>query len=326
MIEVDVSDPSAVAAARRHASTVAAAVGLDELHAGQLAIVVTELSTNLVKHAGGGRLLIGDGEHHVDLLALDTGPGMADVHKCLVDGFSSAGTPGMGLGAVQRLAQALHVASWPGRGTAVFARVARRGAPPVPDTPAGLSVAKLGEETCGDAWAAQMDPQTSTLFVVDGLGHGADAALAANEALRQFQRSRSQGAAEIVQSVHLAMRHTRGGAVAAARIDEAAATVGYAGLGNIAGALVTSAGAARHLVSLSGIAGHNARKVHAFEYPAPDGLLIMHSDGIGGGWTPQSYPGFVSLHPMLLAGLLYRDFARRRDDATVVVARLRRSP
>ena len=77
----------------------------------------------------------------------------------------------------------------------------------------------------------------------------------------------------------------------------------------------------RHLVSLNGIAGHNARKIHAFEYPCTDGLLIMHSDGLGTSWTSQLYPGFARLNPMLLAGLLYRDFARRRDDATVVVAR-----
>jgi hypothetical protein len=51
----------------------------------------------------------------------------------------------------------------------------------------------------------------------------------------------------------------------------------------------------------------------------------MHSDGIGSGWAGTQYPGFARLHPMLLAGLLYRDFGRRRDDATVVVARTHRS-
>ncbi len=75
------------------------------------------------------------------------------------------------------------------------------------------------------------------------------------------------------------------------------------------------------MVSLNGTAGHNARKIQAFEYPCGEGLLIMHSDGIGSSWTLQAYPGFARLHPMLLAGLLMRDHSRGRDDATVVVAR-----
>jgi len=321
VVEVQVADETAVAVARRRALAVAANVGFDEVRAGQLAIVATELSTNLVKHGGGGKLLIGDAAGHVDLLALDLGRGMNDVDACMADGYSSAGTPGNGLGAVRRLAQQLQVASWPGRGTAVFARVARTGTAPVSDSEAGLSIAKAGEEVCGDAWTSQMDQQASTWFVVDGLGHGVEAALAAQAAITQFHRNAAAPVAELLQGVHLAMRHTRGGAVAVARLERATSTVAFAGLGNIAAALVPAVGQVRHMVSLNGIAGHNARKVHTFEYPCTDGLLIMHSDGIGTGWTLQRYPGFMRLHPMLLAGLLYRDFARSRDDATVVVAR-----
>jgi hypothetical protein len=252
---------------------------------------------------------------------------MADLAKCRADGYSSAGTPGTGLGAVRRLAQRLHVASWPGRGTAVLAaltKAANAAAPAMVDRIGGLSVAKKGEEACGDGWALRADNEASTLLVVDGLGHGAGAALAANEALRHFHRSTDAVPADLLNALHLAMRHTRGGAVAVARIEWAAGVVAFAGLGNIAASLVAGDGQVRHLVSLSGIAGHNARKIHAFDYPFADGLLIMHSDGIGSGWRPQAYPGFTRLHPLLLAGLLYRDFARGRDDATVVVARTTR--
>ena len=214
-----------------------------------------------------------------------------------------------------------HVASWPDRGTAVLARVVQQGAAPSPQEVGGLCVPMPGEQACGDGWASHTSEQVTTLFVVDGLGHGPEAARAANEALQQFQRAPEAPVAELIEGVHLAMRATRGGAVAAARIDRAASTVAYAGLGNIAAALVSTGEQVRHLVSLNGIAGHNARKIHAFEYPCVDGLLIMHSDGLGTGWTSHLYPGFTRLNPLLLAGLLYRDFARRRDDATVVVAR-----
>jgi anti-sigma regulatory factor (Ser/Thr protein kinase) len=127
MIEIDVADDSAVAAARRSALAAGAAVGLDDVRAGQLALIATELATNLLKHGGGGKMLVGNGHHHVDLLALDKGRGMKNVDQCLADGFSTVGTPGNGLGAVQRLAQAFHVASWPDRGTAVSARVVTAG-------------------------------------------------------------------------------------------------------------------------------------------------------------------------------------------------------
>jgi len=321
MIEVEVADDSAVAEARRKATDIGAEAGFDALRAGQLAIVVTELATNLVKHADKGKLLIGAGEAHVDLLALDRGAGMADVQRCLADGYSSAGTPGNGLGAVRRLAQALHVASWPGRGTAVFARLVRQDAAAAPsDDVAAIELAMAGEVVSGDAWALHRDAAGCTLFMVDGLGHGSEAALAAHEAVRQFQRSRLDAPADIVQAVHGAIRHTRGGAVAAARIDWAAATVDYAGLGNISAALATPDGQLRRLVSLNGTAGHNARKIQAFEYPCGEGFLIMHSDGIASSWTLEAYPGFARMHPMLLAGLLMRDHARGRDDATVVVA------
>jgi anti-sigma regulatory factor (Ser/Thr protein kinase) len=326
MIEIDVADDSAVAAARRSALAAGAAVGLDDVRAGQLALIATELATNLLKHGGGGKMLVGNGHHHVDLLALDKGRGMKNVDQCLADGFSTVGTPGNGLGAVQRLAQAFHVASWPDRGTAVSARVVKQGVAVAPDEAVGgLSVAMPGEQACGDGWASHSSDQATTLFVVDGLGHGVDAARAANEALQQFQRWPEVPVAELIETVHLAMRPTRGGAVAVARIDRAASTVAFAGLGNIAAALASAGGPVRHLVSLNGIAGHNARKIHAFEYPCTDGLLIMHSDGLRTNWTSQPYPGFTRLDPMLLAGMLYRDFARGRDDTTVVVARTGRS-
>jgi len=322
MTEVAVANDSDVAEARRRAAELGAAAGFQEVRAGQLAIVATELATNLIKHAGGGKLVLGAGQSHVDLIALDRGAGMADVERCIADGYSSAGTPGNGLGAVRRMAYRFHVASWPGRGTAVFARLLRNGAAPdAIDEIGAVEVAKSGELVSGDAWALQRDAAHCTLFMVDGLGHGSEAALAANAAVSQFQRSRDQSPANVVQAVHQAIRHTRGGAVAVARLEWAARTVVYAGLGNIAATLVAPSGQLRRMVSLSGTAGHNARKIQSFEYPCGEGLLIMHSDGIGSNWTLDPYPGFIRLHPMLLAGLLMRDHSRGRDDATVVVAR-----
>ena len=331
MIDVTVRDASGVAEARRRATAVASGLGFDEVGVGEVALLATELCTNMLKHAGQGRLLVGDGDGaangaaRVDLLALDRGPGMSDVSACLSDGYSSAGTLGHGLGAVRRLATQFHIASWPGRGCAVFARVqpGRRHDPQASlhDAICAVGVPKPGEEVSGDGWSSHADADGLTVFMVDGLGHGTEAAVAANAAVAQFRRSREEPLEDILQAVHLAMRHTRGGAVAVARVHFVSATVTFAGVGNIAGTVIAPSGQLRRMVSHNGTAGHKARKIQAFEYPVGGGPLIMHSDGIATSWTLEPYPGAARTHPMLLAGLLFRDFSRGSDDATVVVAR-----
>lgn len=325
MFAVDVADASQVAEARRRAKSAAAESGFDDVRSGQVALAATELSTNLLKHANGGQLLVNAEDRRMELLALDRGEGMRDVDACLVDGYSTSGTPGNGLGAVRRLAQTFEVASWPGHGTAVFAEISLSDAvEPGPRMgPCGVAVAKPGEVACGDGWTSRTDPGGVTVLVVDGLGHGTEAAIAANAAVTQFHSSSIEPPADILAAVHRAMRHTRGGAVAVARLEWESETVAFAGLGNIAGTIIGRNGDARRLVSHNGIAGHIARKIQAFEYPCPDGVLIMHSDGVGTSWSMDNYPGLVNAHPMLIAGVLYRDNNRGRDDATIVVTRTR---
>ncbi len=321
MLALAVEDPSQVADARRRVSEGAAAAGFGSVRVGQVALAVTELSTNLIKHGGGGQLLAGVDDDRVALLALDRGPGMADVGACLADGFSTAGTRGAGLGAVRRLAQFFEVASWPGRGTVVLAEILRESAPISRRAAYALALAKAGEDVSGDGWSVALDPDGLTLFVVDGLGHGTEAAIVANEAVKQFQAHRREAPADIIAAVHRGLRHTRGGAVACSRLRHTSRTATFAGLGNIAACCVGGDNTVRRMVSMSGIAGHNARRIQAFEYPCTGGLLVMHSDGISTSWTLNRYPGLATRHPLLVAGVLYRDFTRGSDDVTIVVAR-----
>jgi len=322
MFSVMVSDASQVAEARQRASAAATASGFDAVRTGQVALAATELATNLIKHGGGGQLLVNADDKRMDLLALDRGAGMADIEACLADGYSTAGTRGNGLGAVRRLAHEFEVVSWPGRGTAILAAISCDTTPSdSPIGPSAVVIAKHGEIAAGDAWSSFVDRAGVTLFVVDGLGHGTEAAVAANAAVSQFEQSRDESPTAIVGAVHRAMRHTRGGAVAVARIDWDSATVTFVGIGNIAGLVVDATGLMRRMVSHNGIAGHNARRIQAFEYPCSAGLLIMHSDGIATSWTLDRYPGLLNAHPLLIAGVLYRDFAREQDDAAMVVAR-----
>src|SRR3977135_1612075 len=88
-----VTEPSQVAEVRRVAGRLSRQLGFNELAEGKVALVATELTTNLMKHATGGQVLINsftqNGSSSVGLLALDKGPGMSDVAQCLHDGYST---------------------------------------------------------------------------------------------------------------------------------------------------------------------------------------------------------------------------------------------
>src|SRR3954452_5934562 len=101
MDRIPVRDPTDVATARRRIVGLALQLGYGETEAGRVAIVATELAQNLLRHGGGGEMLAGPDANNraaLEVLALDKGPGMADIAACMRDGFSTGGTPGNGLG------------------------------------------------------------------------------------------------------------------------------------------------------------------------------------------------------------------------------------
>ncbi|HET8548283.1 MAG TPA: SpoIIE family protein phosphatase [Bryobacteraceae bacterium] len=309
---------------RRSAAELAGAAGLDETVKGQVAIAVTEMCTNLLKHAGGGTVILNPvpGDAAVELFALDKGPGMRNIEACLNDGYSTVGTSGSGLGAIRRLASRFDFYSAPQKGTVIYARFGSRRLITDPGLQiAGIRTARAGERICGDNWTWRSIGERDFIIVADGLGHGPLAASASADALNVFCSDAADQPALMLQDVHAALRSTRGAAVAIARVDLRRAEVVYAGLGNISGAIVT-AGVVRHLVSYNGTAGHEARKIAEFTYPwSPDGALIVCSDGLTTQWSVRPYPGLLRRSPELIAGVLYRDYLRGRDDATVVVAK-----
>lgn len=324
-----VTEPSGAGEARRRIQRMAASLGLGETDAGRAALVATELAGNLVKHtSSGGHIfaqpVVRDGRAGVEILSLDVGPGIPSVTRALRDGFSTTGTSGTGLGAVARMADDFDVHSLPGVGTAVSARVwdAGRRLPPQPaPSHAGIALMKPGQEVCGDGWAVAEQGSRTMVLVADGLGHGPDAAAASREAVGVFGRMSSPDPAEVLQRLHGALRGTRGAAAAVAAVDSAAGTVRFAGVGNIA-ASVLSGGESRSMVSLNGIVGHETRRIQAFEYPfPPEALLVLHSDGLVSRWSLDRYPGLGTRDPLLIAGVLLRDFSRGSDDTTVVVLR-----
>jgi anti-sigma regulatory factor (Ser/Thr protein kinase) len=328
-VALPILESSQAGEARRIAIALASRLGFNETERGKVGIVVTEVANNLVRHAVDGKLLLQpltrNNIEGIEILALDKGPGMSNISECLRDGFSTAGTPGTGLGAISRLSAFFDIYSVPNFGTACLAQLWASPLPtsqPDSNLESGVvCLPKTGEEVSGDAWAIDQDSGRSLVLVADGLGHGPQAALASREAVRIFRDNLNRSPKEIVEAAHAALRSTRGAALAIAEVDVERLTVRFAGVGNISGTIF-SPEKSNSMVSYNGTVGHEVRKIQEFVYQWPKGgLLVMHSDGLGTQWRLDRYPGLTAKHPSLIAGVLYRDFNRGRDDVTVLVAR-----
>jgi anti-sigma regulatory factor (Ser/Thr protein kinase)/serine/threonine protein phosphatase PrpC len=304
---------------------------MDEGGAESVAIVVTEACTNLLKHASRGRVLLqttteeAESSSFLELLAVDQGPGMSNLDQCLRDGFSTGSSPGQGLGAIQRMSKQSDIYTLPGKGTVVLARwwPAPNGWKPAAGFRLGaVNVSKPGEDVCGDSWGSVRVDRDLVIVVADGLGHGLEARLASSEAVRQLYQSPELPPKALLTRIHQALRSTRGAAVAVARIDSARGKLTYAGVGNISARIYAGSESRQNLVSLNGTAGHQCDRIQEFSYSWPeDGLLVLHSDGLSTSTGLESYPGLAARDPALIAGVLYRDFCRGRDDATVVIVK-----
>ncbi|MFL6246415.1 MAG: ATP-binding protein [Thermoanaerobaculia bacterium] len=322
---IEVSETSAFGEIRRAASSLAEDIGLTEEDTGRLSLVVTELATNLIKHASRGTFLLGRSEGYentIDVLVLDSGPGIGNIAEALRDGHSTTGTPGSGLGAVLRQANFFQMYSAPQHGTVSLVRISgseRTQKLDAADSGA-VSVPFPGETVNGDGWTAKQVERGRRILVVDGLGHGQLAHDAAQAACAAFARA-GGSLQETVLTIHDALRGTRGAAVAVAELDLQSRVVRFAGVGNISATIVDAA-ARRSAVSLYGIVGHQIREVREYTYPwTAESTLIMHSDGLSTRWDLDTYPGLLGRDAVLIAGVLWKDYRRNNDDSTVVVAR-----
>ncbi|HTH00196.1 MAG TPA: ATP-binding SpoIIE family protein phosphatase [Vicinamibacterales bacterium] len=329
-----VHDSSEVASARRAVLDLVGRLGFSEERAGQAALIVTELGTNLAKHARSGEMVLrtiqangGAAPEGIEILAIDRGPGMPDVPRAREDGYSTAGTLGHGLGSIERQSDFFQIYSQPS-GTVAVAQLWSERRPLAARQPlyqiGAVLVSHPGEMICGDAWGWAMRDDRFAIMVADGLGHGLLAHEAADAAIAIFYRNHEASPSRLIADVHAALRPTRGAAVATVAVDTDRGVATFCGVGNIGAALVSGDGSRHGMVSQNGTAGHMASRIHEFSYPLPSRpMIVMYSDGLGSQWDLAAYPGVSTRHPSVIAGILYRDFSRRRDDVTVVVAKPR---
>ncbi|MFE6618028.1 ATP-binding SpoIIE family protein phosphatase [Streptomyces sp. NPDC057740] len=342
--EVPVHDSTRVRDVRVAAAAAARHAGLAEDRVAAAELVTTELATNLLKHAGGGRILLdlvgpsapayGDERDAlVQIVAVDHGPGMPDTTVALRDGYSTTATLGAGLGTCLRTADDFGLHSAPGRGTIVMARIGFRTHPdttgprpaPLPVRAGGVNIPLAGGEFSGDAWVCVRTADRVTLLLADGLGHGPLAARASCAAVEELRQVPHLPPADLLRRLDSALRGTRGAAVSVAQLDIDAGKLSFAGVGNV-GARLRRGDTWQGLVSRPGIVGAHL-PTHLPQQQADwtdDCLLILHSDGLPSRWTPgPAADAPASLDPAVIAATIVRDASSParpvRDDTAVAV-------
>lgn len=319
-----IEDSSQIGHARRTAQQLAEKHGFDATDAGRVALVTTELASNILKHATHGelhlRVLPRASGVGIEILAVDRAQGF-DIHACLTDGFSTGGTQGIGLGALSRQTEVFDVYA-DARGAVLLTRLYPR-SDKAPDRRIGISQHALHHDpACGDVWHLAFDGPRISALVIDGLGHGEEAERAARAGEQVFALSPFTSPLLLLEDIHHAMIGTRGGALAIAQFDANSSALRFVGIGNIGGSLIAP-DKSRGLASHPGIVGGQYRKAQPFDYAQVNGqLLILYSDGLQSRWNLQDYPGLVHRHPAVIAAILHRDFCRGRDDVTVLVIAL----
>ncbi|CAG4883130.1 Phosphoserine phosphatase rsbX [Georgfuchsia toluolica] len=327
---VDIRYESSVGEARRAAQTLAAALGFVPQACDDIALAMTELATNLIKHAGGGSLtltpLAENGRVGLEIRSRDTGRGIANVELALGDRFSTAeGSRGTGLGAINRLMDELDIDSQHGGGTDIVCRKWRREyQPSVRPCPLGFGVAtrpRTFGQANGDAFVVHQWAESALVGVIDGLGHGQFAHRAAQTAYQYVETHFDLPLDQIFRGTGRACRATRGVVMALARFDWGHGRLTFAAVGNIL-MRVFPRSEPFHFVVRRGVIGLNAPKAVVTEHSwCPDQVLVLHSDGISAHWGWQDFPGWANKPAEAMARELLQAKAKAEDDATVIVVR-----
>ena len=287
-------------------------LGFDETRQGKAALVVTEAASNLLKHAGGGELILqgldyGPAGAGLEILALDSGRGMSDVGRCLADGYSTAGSPGTGLGAISRLADSfrdlLQSGAWDGSLGSPRSNAASSSCSANPTLELGVvRVSAPGEEVCGDDWATiERDGRT---LRPDGRRAGARAAGGRGRGRRPCASSAAIGRSGAGRDRRVdrtwPCESTRGAALAIARLDPVAARGPLCRRGQYLrrDPRHDDRRNARAWSRRTAPSGTRFARSKLIDYPwTEDSLLLMHSDGLATHWNLDRYPGLAAEAP-----------------------------
>jgi anti-sigma regulatory factor (Ser/Thr protein kinase) len=320
---------SDVGAARRAAQTMARTLGFEPVIGEEIALAVTELATNLAKCARDGKVVLTpltDGARAgLQVESLDSGPGIADVDLAVADGFSTTGSRGAGLGAVNRLMDEFDIASRRGTGTHIVCRKWRREHPvslrPCPLTFGVVTRPHSPGAVNGDAFVIKHGAESALVGIIDGLGHGQFAHYAAQTARAYVESHFELPLDQVFLGTGRACRATRGVVMALARFDWGQGKLAFASVGNIEARVFPSSKPFSFQVR-RGIVGRNAPNAVVTEHPWPlENMMVLHSDGLRAHWEWKEFPNLAREPSGVAAEKLLRTLGTKQDDATVIVVR-----
>ena len=311
------------------ARKIAATVGFNPAECDEIVLVVSELASNLIEHATGGIIRINPLKQPerpgIRIESEDTGPGIADVEQAITDGFSTAGSLGIGLGTVNRLMDDLEF--YDNRQSGLRLVCQRWMRPPTGGIGAkGMTFGvatrarRLGPDN-GDTFIIKQWEGFALAGVIDGLGHGPFAQRASHAARHYLEQHFDQPLESLFRGVERACRATRGVVMALARFDLGKQKLTLANVGNIEIRLIGSAERFSPIVR-RGVIGMNAPRPVCSEHPwTASDLLIMHSDGLSNRWKSDDFPDLAHHEPATIASRLLAALGKIEDDATIIVAR-----
>lgn len=282
------------------------------------ALVVSELGHNQLRYARLGEMsLTRVGDDGLDIVAMDSGPGLGDPAMAFSGGGPTLGGLGVGLAGVRRAANGLDVISRADEGLWITARVRSKG------LRGGREFVLLGrphpdEHKSGDDAGVVRVGSGAVAVVADGLGHGPLARIAARAAVRTVLSDPKADPVTLLERCDRELRGTRGAAVGIARVDRDEITVAIGG--NIRGLLVGPDQSDR-LLSVPRILGSRVvgRRFREMRRPFVGATLLLASDGVSERGLPRSHP--AQGWPLSLAAHLMHRHGRANDDVTVLALR-----
>lgn len=333
-ISSKIDDRSFVAFLKREIHNLVAEAGFSVHRAGEIDIIVSELSSNLIKFAKGGEILYrvtGTRNHDLkfEMYCIDAGSGIANIAKIMRDGYSSANTLGHGLGSINRLSDKFEIYSQRDWGTIQYVEAlaqrpdedAPKPAPKKFDYDALMACAP-NETFCGDGWSVKESALGNQIFIGDGLGHGPNAHEAVQRAIEAFTRCRAKDPVEILREIHNETRKTRGLVATVAVADLKSGNWNICGVGNIS-LRVFNGLESKTYTAYNGIVGLNVPRTMtstSVRYEKHQ-TIIAHSDGLNTRWNIQNFPSLLKQSPAIIAATLYKDHIRGNDDVTVFAAK-----
>lgn len=330
---VSVSHLSDANEARRLVKVMASELCFDMREIEELAIVASELASNLVKHATSGRLTftpLKEGlRTGIKIASQDNGPGIDDVERAITDGFSTTGSLGYGLGTVNRLMDELEIQ--PGHdgntGTQITCvRWKREQTPKIEDCPLSFGVATRAyrnSESNGDNFVLRRSGESALIALIDGLGHGQYAKIASQTAREYIENHYDQPLEAIFRGAGRACRATRGVVMALARFacQMESISLTFASIGNIE-ARVFGSPAPVNIIAQRGVVGLNAPNPVVTKCSwNPDYILVLHTDGLQPNWSWHDFPELAMATASQAARYLLQVLATDSDDATVFVVK-----